>query len=189
MQITPEQPTGGTIPPQPHMGQQQMQGGNQMHQDMGMDQERQKMDSQDNYMSRQFVPQSRMGNQTGPSPPQGAYDNEQFQGHGQGQGQGQFQEQPMPVLMPRGSETPQKMHSGGVPDASEMGIFQLLMSQSKMLSILFALLLCVQLETTQGLFRKVIRMVKVPEGMVFTASKVFAALVGVIIFFFVYRNL
>jgi len=177
MQMTPEQVSGSPMPPQPHMGQQPMQGGNQMHQDMGMDQERQRMDSQDNYMSRQFVPQSRMGNQMGP--PQGAYENQQFPSPGQGQ----YPDHPMPVSMPRG---PPKMH---VDEASEMGMVQLLMSQSKMLSILFALLLCIQLETTQGLFRKLTRMIKVPDSMIFTASKVFAALVGVIVFFFVFRNL
>lgn len=177
MQMAPDQTSGNPMPPQPHMGQtQQMQAGNQMHQEMGMDQERQRMDSQDNYMSRQFVPQTRMGNQ--PGPPQGTYDGQQFPD--------QYQDQQMPVSIPRGSS---KMRGGKVIDASEMGIVQLLMSQSKMLSILFALLLCIQLETTQGLFRKLTRMVKVPDSMVFTASKVLAALVCVVVFFFVFRNL
>jgi hypothetical protein len=78
---------------------------------------------------------------------------------------------------------------GNSQDSSIFGIFKLLMSQSKMLSVIFILLLCVQLETTQGLFRKVTRMIKVPDGMVFTTSKVLSAFIGVIVFFIVHRNL
>ena len=186
MNMAPEQNPGNAMPPQPHMGQQQMQNGNQMHQDMGQDQELQRMDAQDNYLNRQFVPQSR-----GNIPPTN-YDDQQYMGPPQGSYEPQ-----MPPSVPRRAS--KFTDDVAVPrraskftddvDIASLGILQSFMSQSKMLSILFALLLCVQLETTQGLFRKVTRMIKVPDSMVFTASKAIASLVGVIAFFFIYRNM
>ena len=174
MNMHEEQSSGNVMQPQPHMGQQIQPNGNQMHSDMGMDHESQIMDSQANFMDRQFVPQSRMG----PPPPQSAYGN-QFQGEGDNQ--------QMPMSMPK--NVSKNMYAGNAPDAGNFGLFQLLMSQSKMLSVIFVLLLCVQLETSHGLFIKVTRMVKVPDGIVFTVSKVLAAFVCVVVFFFVYRNL
>ncbi len=175
MNIYEENSGGNLIPPNPHMGQQIQPESNQMHHDMRMDNESQRMDSQTNYMDRQFVPQSRMG----PPPPQSAYGN-QFQRE-------EVSNQQMQI--PISKNVSQNMYSSNLQDTNNLGLVQLLMSQSKILSVIFILLLCVQLETSQCLFRKVTRMIKVPDSIVFTASKVLAALVGVVVFFFVYRNL
>jgi hypothetical protein len=172
MNIHEENSGGNLIPPHPNMGQYIQSESNQMHHDMGMDNESQRMDSQSNYMDRQFVPQSRMG----PPPPQSAYNN-QFQAEN-------FNNK---IINPKNVDN--TMYSGNIPDVNNLGLFQLLISQSKMLFVIFVLLLCIQLETSQGLFRKVTRMIKVPDSIVFTVSKVLAALVGVVVFFFVYRNL
>ena len=171
MNIREEHSDGNLILPNPHMGQYIQPESNQMHNDMRMDNESQRMDSQANYMDRQFVPQSRMGI----PPSQNSYDN-----HFQREGGANQQ-----IL----KTVSQNMYPSNAQDSSKLGLFQLLMSQSKILSLIFILLLCVQLETSQGLFRKVTRMANVPDGIIFTASKVLAALVGVVVFFFVYRNL
>jgi hypothetical protein len=174
MQMSPDQMHGSqAMPPQPQQLDQypvpKMPDGHQMYQQMSMDQEGHRANVQDNYMSRQFVqPPVNMGGQLPEDRgPPGSY----------------------PEQMPAPMRGPMVKTNDGMAAPNEVGIFQLLMMQSKTLSLVFALLVCVQLETTQGLFRKLTRMIKVPESMVFTASKVFAALVGVIVFFFVLRNL
>jgi len=166
------------MPPQPHMGHQMQPSENQMNSNMGIDHESQRMDSQANFMDRQFVSQSRMG----PPPTQSGYGNNLQR---EGDREGDNQQMPMSIPQKFSNDTP----LGNSQDSSIFGIFKLLMSQSKMLSVIFILLLCVQLETTQGLFRKVTRMIKVPDGMVFTTSKVLSAFIGVMVFFIVHRNL
>jgi hypothetical protein len=174
MNMHEEQSGGNVMPPQPHMGQQMQPSENQMNSDMGIDHESQRMDSQANFMDRQFVSQSRMG----PPPTQSGYGNHL-------QREGDNQQMPRSISQNFSNDT----SVDNSQDSSIFGIFKLLMSQSKMLSVIFILLLCVQLETTQGLFRKVTRMIKVPDGMVFTTSKVLSAFIGVIVFFIVHRNL
>lgn len=174
MNMHEEQSGGNVMPPQPHMGQQIQPSENQMNSDMGIDNESQRMDSQANFMDRQFVSQSRMGH----PPTQSGYGN-----HLQREGDNQQ----MPTSIPQNFYNDTSV--GNSQDSGIFGIFKLLMSQSKMLSVIFILLLCVQLETTQGLFRKVTRMIKVPDGMVFTTSKVLSAFIGVLVFFIVHRNL
>lgn len=169
MQAVPEQQSVENMPPQPYHPNQTMPDGNQMYQQMSMDQEGHRENTQNNYMSRQFVqPPGNMGRPPPEMyPPQG----------------------PCPGQMPHQMQRPPtKIHDDDV-DPSDIGIFQLLMMQSKTLAVVFALLVIIQLETSQGIFRNLTRMVKVPDTMVFTVSKVFSSLIGVIIFFFVYRNL
>lgn len=152
--------------PPPGPNSFQHQGGNQMFQEPPGN-------SQAGYNERQFVqPPVNMGNIMGNIHHQ-EYQNQQ-------QHQQQQQQQPQyPVVQENFPE----------PGKSEASIMDLLMEHKKTLVVIFALLLSAQLETTQGLFRKVTRMLKVPDDMVFNVSKVLVALVGVVIFFFVYRNL
>jgi len=168
MQMAPEQQARASMPPLPQHPIPSMPDGHQMYQQMSMDQEGQRENVQNNYVNRQFVqPPANMGG----CPPDS---------HGQ---PGPYSNQPQ---MPMRGQPP-TVHED--VDTSEVGIFQLLMMQSKTLAIVFALLVAIQLETSQGLFRKVTRMMKVPDTMVFTVSKVLLALIGVVIFFFVCRNL
>lgn len=68
-------------------------------------------------------------------------------------------------------------------------IFQLMLSQSKMLSIIFLLLFMVQLNATQGLVSKLTKLLNIPDNMASVSGKLIASLVGVILFFFVFKNL
>jgi len=167
MQMLQNQPSNSNLmPPRPPADQQ-------FNQDMRTDYEDQRMDDQSHYMQRQFIPQSGMG-----QPQNNMYENNNYQN-------------------PNNNTHIQNKNENNVvsknktydDDIKNIGIFQLLMAQSKTLSIVFALLLCVQLETTQGLIRKLVRMLNVPENMLFIISKVIIALLGVIVFFFVLRNL
>jgi len=171
MQMTPEQTTGINMPPQPQHHNPQMPDGHQMYQQMNMDQEGERENVQNNYVNRQFV-----------QPPINTYrpPDSDIYGHPE-----QYPEQ-----MPTSSrhEPPQKYVEDNIVP-SDVGILQLLMIQNKTLAIVFALLVAVQLETSQSLFRKLARLMKVPDTMIFNVSKVFLSLVGVIIFFFVCRNL
>lgn len=69
------------------------------------------------------------------------------------------------------------------------GIFQELINDSKQLSFVFILLLFVQLESSQGLFRRISRLFNVGDSLLFTISKILGAFVGVIVFFFLTKNL
>ena len=80
-----------------------------------------------------------------------------------------------------------KQQSFSVENSS--GIFQELINDSKQLSFIFILLLFVQLESTQGLFRRIARLFNVGDSLLFTISKILGAFVGVIVFFFLTKNL
>ena len=41
----------------------------------------------------------------------------------------------------------------------------------------------------QTIIRTFVRMTKVPDNMIFTVSKVLTSIIGVVLFFIVYRNL
>lgn len=187
MNMSHEQVPGQQMPPQPNMVQMagnqipqpnmgQMTGnqmaGNQMYQDNKLDQEGQTINDNDNFMKRQFVSQPQLG------PPHGNYNN-QYQDLS-----GNFNNQ-KPGQPNRYDNSDLLMDT----DFVNTSILNLLMSQSKKLAIIFCLLFAVQLETTQSVLRKVTRMVKVPDSMVFMASKILSSLVGVIAFFFVTRSL
>ena len=175
MQMSSEQIQGSqSVPPQPqqHMNQYpnpQMHDGHPMYQQMNLDQERHPTNVQNNFMNRQFVhPPITMDGRLPDDPePSGAYHEQMTSTI-----RGPTVKSNDYAIMPK-----------------ENGIFKLLQMESKTLLLVFSLLVCIQLETTQGLFRKLTRMMKVPDSMVFTSSKVFAAMVGVLVFFFVRRNL
>jgi hypothetical protein len=70
----------------------------------------------------------------------------------------------------------------------EKSIFQIIKENSKILAILFALLMIVQMEMVQTIIRTTIRMTKIPDNMIFIVSKVLASILGVFLFFIIYRN-
>ena len=70
----------------------------------------------------------------------------------------------------------------------EKKLFDLLRENSKMLAILFAFFMLIQMDLVQTMVRTFIRMTKVPDNMLFTVSKVFTSLLAVVLFFIVYRN-
>ena len=71
---------------------------------------------------------------------------------------------------------------------TEKSIFQIIKENSKMLAILFALLMMVQMEMVQTIIRTTIRMTKIPENMIFIVGKVLTSILGVFLFFIIYRN-
>lgn len=180
MNMNSDQMSGLSMPPQPQLGNQIQEMSTQMAQDMGMDNEYQRMDVQDNFMKRQFVPQSGMSQ---PPPSDGYYESPQSnnrQGGYQTQNQNQKQ---MNIQQVRKNDSESNIKS---PITS---IFELFRANSKMLAILFALFMAIQMDIVQSIIRTVVRMTKVPDNMIFTVSKVFTSVVGVVLFFIVYRNL
>jgi|SaaInlStandDraft_1057018.scaffolds.fasta_scaffold23374_4 hypothetical protein len=155
-------PMGQQMPP-PQMGQQMpLQMGQQMPPPMGQQMPQPVQSRQDsNFMQRQFVPQ-----QQGNVP----YNNQQAQ--------------MLPEQVPV-----QNNQQLVVEPPKSSGILQELMDDSKPLAFVFVLLLFVQLETTQGLFRRIARLFNVGDSLLFTVSKIIAALVGVVVFFFLTKNL
>ena len=185
MNITSEQMSGISMqpqPPQPQMGNQmhEMQLGNQMSQDMSIDNEYQRMDAQDNFMKRQFVSGAMPPNMAQPPPSDGYYESPSSN-YRQGGYQNQKQ---MNVPHFRKNDSIEETIKSPVTS-----VYELFKSNSKMLVILFALFIIVQMEMVQSIIRTVVRMTKVPDNMIFTVSKVFTSFVGVVLFFIVYRNL
>jgi hypothetical protein len=142
---------------------------------MGMDNEYQRMDVQDNYMKRQFVPQSGM---TQPPPSDGYYEPPATNYR-----QGGYQNQKQMKV------TQFKTNDNEVIKSQATSVFELFRANSKMLAILFALFMAIQMDIVQSIIRTAVRMTKVPDNMIFTVSKVFTSIIGVVLFFVVYRNL
>jgi len=90
--------------------------------------------------------------------------------------------QPPPQQQPRQEEKKEKV-------VEEFGMVQDFMNDIKPLSMIFAILLFIQLDSTQGLFTRITRLFNIGDSMVFTVSKVIAAFAGVLVFFFLSRNL
>lgn len=140
------------------------------------DSEFQRMDMQDNYMKRQFIPQTNMNvpmNNDYVEPPM---NQNQHYNQPQLQAQPQPQPQPQKVQLVKNTET-------------SNNVYTLVKENSKMLAVLFALFMAVQTDIVQFFVRSIVRMTKVPENMLFTVSKVLTSVVGVILFFISYRNL
>jgi len=166
MTMIPEHPHGGPgsspQPPQPYSGKR---AGNQMHQDMGMEREGHRLNDQEKFMNRQFVPSSRTGS------PSDMYDPPPRQ-----MGDNYSCQLPQPV-----------QRAGGI--IKERNLWHQLMAHSKVLLLVVVLLFVSQLQIVQNLFRTFSRTVKVPDTMVFTVSKLLVSLVGTVVFFVVLRNM
>lgn len=159
-----------TMTPEPQVPQQQHQQHSPqnhagMHQEMGMEREGQRLNDRENFVNRQFVPSSRGG------PPLDMYD------------------QPPPQVNDNfARQLPQPpQRAGGM--IKEQSLWQQLMAQSKILLLVVALIFVSQLQTVQNIVRTFARMVKVPDTMVFTVSKLLISLIGAIVFFFALRNI
>ena len=136
------------------------------------DSEFQRMDMQDNYMKRQFVPQTNMQVPMNNEYVAPQMNNQNYINQPQPQNQVQVQ-QVQPV---KNTEKPDNLYA-------------LVKENSKMLAVLFALFMAVQTDIVQFFVRSVVRMTKVPDNMLFTVSKVLTSVVGVVLFFITYRNL
>ena len=173
-QLIDEQPVPQQQMPPPQMGQQmppsqmgQQMPPSQMGQQMPPSQMGQQMpppvqSHQDsNFMQRQFVPQ-----QQGNVP----YNNQQVQ------------------MLPEQVPVQNNQQLVVEPPKSN-GILQELMDDSKPLPFVFVLLLFVQLETTQGLFRRIARLFNVGDSLLFTVSKIIAGFSWGCCFLFLTKNL
>jgi hypothetical protein len=120
----------------------------------------------------------------------------QFQGQppGQFQGQppGQFQGQPPGQIQGQPPGQPQDkknvLHQKN-PVSGKKGMVQDILSNWKILLICFIVLFVSQQEPLQELVRKLFRVIKVPENILFYVTKLVISLVFVLIFFFTNRNL
>jgi hypothetical protein len=169
----------GSMQPQPQMSNKLNDMGNNLN-DTGnhlndMDSEYQRMDGYENYTKRQFVPQSGM---TQPPPSNDYYENPQnLQSNYQG-----YQNQ-------KQINVPHIKNESNVIIKSQPSVWDLFKENSKMLAILFALFMIIQMDIVQTIIRTFVRMTKVPDNMIFTVSKVLTSIIGVVLFFIVYRNL
>lgn len=164
MQINPQQPQmQQSIQPQPPIEQQNINS-SQLRMDRENENEGQRINTQNHFVNRQFVPQSGM-----------AQNNSNYTE----QNYNQYPNYQQPI---------HTNNDNGLVNNKET-IFQLVMSKSKILLLIFALILTSQLETTQGIFRKITRTLNVPDNMVFMVSKLLISIVGIIVFFFVQRNI
>jgi hypothetical protein len=107
-------------------------------------------------------------------------------------------QQPMPQVQQIPQKMPQQMQQQmqQVQQVVPQPVYEpkesylnLLYENSKLLGIIFVLLMAAQMETTQVFFRNITRMANVSDSMVFMASKVLISLVGVFAFLFAYKNL
>ena len=167
MSMIPEQQQNGMLQPRPQMD-------NSMSHDMNMGNEYQRMDNQDNYMKRQFVPQTNI-----PQP----LLNDDYNNQNKYQ-QSEYQPQNKINI-----EQLKKNENNISVKSNSENIIQFFKNNSKILGIIFVLFTIIQIDTVQSMIRMLVRMTKVPDTMVFTVSKVFTSIIGVILFFICYRNL
>ena len=116
------------------------------------------------------------------------YNERQFvpvqQSHSQDQPPGQFQGQPPGQPQDKKNVLHQKN-----PVSGKKGMVQDILSNWKILLICFIVLFVSQQEPLQELVRKLFRVIKVPENILFYVTKLVISLVFVLIFFFTNRNL
>lgn len=189
MDMTRESMGGPPQPPMPPNGPNPMnnpQGypqsppgdANRMAEHIAAQQQAEQMASQEQYRQRQFVPQYPpshdpfSGQQMPPQPMQRVYDQREHM-------------EPYFNQLEEGSYQEQLANIETKPE----GFFANMMAQSKCLFLVFLLLIFVQLEGSQNIFRKVASMAKVPDTMIFTGAKVILALVVTMVFFFAKRSL
>lgn len=193
MDMTRESMGGPPQPPMPPNGpnpmnnpnghpQQPPGSANQMAEHIASQQQAEQMASQEQYRQRQFVPQyppshdPYSGQQMPPRPTQQFYDQQQ-------------QMEPYFDQLEDRALQDQVYRTQPIYQKPPEGILNGLMGDSKCLFMVFLLLIFVQLEGSQNVFRKLASMVRIPDTMIFTGAKVLLAIVVTVVFFFGKRSL